>query len=115
MVYHRASWKVAAIVLREGHGAFWKLEELVARSSEAQSGCPVTYTYTRRSVADLLAGFTIDDIFVDHIFPYRVKDYVQYRYVREWYFRWMPGGMYRGLERRLGWHVCVTARPVAFE
>ena len=115
MVYHRTSWKVAAIVLREGHGAFWKLEELVARSSEAQSGCPVTYTYTRRSVADLLAGFSIDDIFVDHIFPYRVQDYVQYRYVREWYFRWMPASMYRGLERRLGWHMCVTARPSGFE
>ena len=59
--------------------------------------------------------FTIDDIFVDHIFPYRVKDYLQYRYVREWYFRWMPAGMYRGLDRRLGWHLCVTAHPVALE
>jgi SAM-dependent methyltransferase len=44
MVYHRRSYKVAWILLTEGKGQFWKLEELVAKNSEAQTGCPVTYT-----------------------------------------------------------------------
>ena len=52
MVYSRWSWKVLAIVLREAHGMFWKLDEVVARHSEAQTGCPVTYTYTRRTPRD---------------------------------------------------------------
>src|SRR5580692_7134942 len=46
MVYHRRSWKVLWILLGEGKGQFWKLRELVAKNSEAQTGCPITYTYT---------------------------------------------------------------------
>jgi 2-polyprenyl-3-methyl-5-hydroxy-6-metoxy-1,4-benzoquinol methylase len=111
MVYHRNSWKVFWIVMTEGRGAFWKLEELVARSSEAQTGCPVTYTYTPESVRGLLRGFRVEESFVDHIFPYRIPDYVQYRYVKNWYFRILPSRWFRAMERRFGWHLCVTARP----
>jgi SAM-dependent methyltransferase len=112
MVYHRWAWKVFAMLFREAHGAWWRLDEAIARHSEAQTGCPVTYTYTRRSVNQLFAsaGFTIDDAFVDHIFQYRVADYVSYQYVKGFPFRVLPDSVIRALERRLGWHLCVTAR-----
>jgi len=112
MVYYRWAWKVLAILVREAHGAFWKLDEAVARNSEAQTGCPVTYTYTRRSVRELLerSGFTVEDMFVDHIFPYRVPDYVKYRYVKAFPFNALPDPAMRALEQRLGWHLCVTSR-----
>jgi 2-polyprenyl-3-methyl-5-hydroxy-6-metoxy-1,4-benzoquinol methylase len=111
MVYHRRSWKVLWILLGEGRGRFWKLRELVARNSEAQTGCPITYTYTREEARELLErhGLEARAIEIDHIFPYRIKDYVQYRYVREPYFRWMPAIMFRALEKHLGWHLCITA------
>ena len=44
MVYHRRSWKVFWIVATQGRGRFWKTDELVAKHSEAQTGCPVTFT-----------------------------------------------------------------------
>jgi 2-polyprenyl-3-methyl-5-hydroxy-6-metoxy-1,4-benzoquinol methylase len=113
MLYNRRSWKVLWILLTEGRGAFWKLDELVARNSEAQTGCPVTYTYTRNQAERLLEGFRIEDCRVDFIFPYRVRDYVEHRYVKTWYFRGLPGPLFRGLERRLGWHLCITASPTA--
>ncbi len=109
MVYYRYSWKALEIVLREGHGAFWKFTELVERHSEAQTGSPVTYSYTRRSVQKLIQGFKADAISVDHIFPYRVEDYIQYRYVTKWYFRCLPKSAMRWLEKRMGWHLCVDA------
>jgi 2-polyprenyl-3-methyl-5-hydroxy-6-metoxy-1,4-benzoquinol methylase len=111
MVYHRRSWKVGWILLSEGKGQFWKLRELVAKNSEAQTGCPITYTYTRREGCELLErrGFRVREARVDHIFPWRIQDYVRYQYVKEPYFRWMPRGMFRALERRLGWHLCLTA------
>jgi hypothetical protein len=56
MVYHRRSYKVAWILLTEGKGQFWKLQDLVAKNSEAQTGCPVTYTYTRREGRDCLSA-----------------------------------------------------------
>jgi 2-polyprenyl-3-methyl-5-hydroxy-6-metoxy-1,4-benzoquinol methylase len=113
MVYHRHSWKVAALVLQEAHGAWWRLDEAVAKQSEAQTGCPVTYSYSRSGFAGLLGrhGFSVEEMFVDHIFPYRVKDYVEYRYVKAFPFNVLPAPAARALERRMGWHLCVTARP----
>jgi 2-polyprenyl-3-methyl-5-hydroxy-6-metoxy-1,4-benzoquinol methylase len=111
MVYHRRSYKVAWILLTEGRGQFWKLPDLVAKNSEAQTGCPVTYSYSRREGKQLLErhGFRVREIQVDHIFPYRIPDYVQYRYVKEPYLRWMPQPLFRALERRFGWHLLLTA------
>jgi SAM-dependent methyltransferase len=111
MVYHRRSYKVAGILLTEGRGQFWKLPELVAKNSEAQTGCPVTYTYARHEGRQLLErhGFRVREIRVDHIFPYRIPDYIQYRYVKEPYLRWMPHPLFRSLERRFGWHLLLTA------
>jgi 2-polyprenyl-3-methyl-5-hydroxy-6-metoxy-1,4-benzoquinol methylase/glycosyltransferase involved in cell wall biosynthesis len=111
MMYYLFSWKVAAIFLRYGKGRIWRLPSLVAEYSEAQTGSPVTFTYTKRGLRRLLRrhGFRVEDMFVDHIFPYRIPDYVDYRYVKNWYFRIMPGRLFRWLERHFGWHLCVTA------
>ncbi|MEM3433752.1 MAG: class I SAM-dependent methyltransferase [Candidatus Methanomethyliaceae archaeon] len=111
MVYHRYAWKVLWIVLTYGKGQFWRIPEWVARYSEAQEGCPVTYTFTRREVRDFLEryGFRVTEMWVDHIFPYRIPDYLRYRYVKVWYFRWMPKPLFRWLERHFGWHLCITA------
>lgn len=113
MLYHRYAWKVFWLLLTAGKGQFWKLAEVVARHSEAQTGCPVTYTYSRRAARRLLEqhGLHITDMWVDHIFPYRIEDYKAYRYVKEWYWRCLPQKAFRWLERHLGWHLCITARP----
>lgn len=111
MVYYRYSWKVLRILLTSGRGRFWNLDEMIAKSSEAQTGCPVTYSYDKKSVRELVGeSFEIENIFVDHVFPYRVPDYVNYEYVREWYFRYVPRKLFRLFEQRFGWHLCVTAK-----
>ncbi|HZT25738.1 MAG TPA: class I SAM-dependent methyltransferase [Pseudolabrys sp.] len=111
MVYHRRSWKVFWILLTYGRGRFWDLDRIIARHSEAQTGCPVTYSYTRAGGRRLLEaqGFRLTEVGVDHVFPYRISDYVEYRYVREWYFRWMPKAWFRKFERMFGWHLLLTA------
>lgn len=111
MVYHRYSYKVLWILLTQGKGAFWKLDELIARHSEAQTGCPVTYSYSRRTVRDLLDGFSVVTASVEHIFPYSIPEYKRYEYRKAWPFRWMPDALFHRLERWGGWHLCVTARP----
>jgi SAM-dependent methyltransferase len=111
MVYNRHSWKVFWILLTYGKCRFWRLKELIARYSEAETGCPVTYSYSRRELRDLMEqhGFHVQQIQIEHIFPYHIRDYVQYRYIKEWYFRWIPEPLFHALERMLGWHLCVTA------
>jgi 2-polyprenyl-3-methyl-5-hydroxy-6-metoxy-1,4-benzoquinol methylase len=111
MLYHRYAWKVLSILLTHGRGRFWRLEEIVAENSEAQTGCPVTFTYDRKSARRLLEDhdLRVVDLWVDHIFPYSIPEYVKYEYKRVWYFRYLPPRLFRELERRFGWHLCMTA------
>jgi len=113
MVYHRLSWKVLWIIFGFGKGRFWDWERLVAQYAEAQEGCPVAYTYSRASARRWLArhGFVVRQVLVDHIFSYSIPEYQQYQYKKVWYFRWMPRLLFRALERSLGWHLCLTAKP----
>ena len=70
MVYYRYSWK-RGILLTEGRGRFWKLSELIARNSEAQSGSPITSSTPTADVRDLIQrrDFRVNtDPGVDHIF-----------------------------------------------
>lgn len=112
MVYHTFSWKALWILLAYGQGRFWQFRDLVARYSEAQTGCPVTYTFTPRQVDRMLGrfGLKVTQMQVEHIFPYRIPDYRQYRYIKLWYFRRMPPAVFRWLERHFGWHLCLTAK-----
>ena len=109
MVYNRYSWKVLGMLLHN-KGKFWKLDEIIATHSEAQTGSPITYSYTKKSVESLMGdGFKIENIFIDHIFPYRIPKYVKYEYEREWYFRYLPKSVFSALERNFGWHLCLDA------
>ena len=111
MLYAKLSWKVLSILVRRGRGAFWKLDELVARYSEAEEYSPVTHCYTRRELLRLLDRFEVIDISKTHIFPYDVASYVRHEYKKTWYFRMLPPGLFDWLERRLGCHMLVVARP----
>ena len=112
MLYSKWSWKTLAILLADAHGKIWRWNEFIRQNSEAQTGCPVTFVYSRADLHQLLDGFRILEIRKEHIFPYKVEKYVNYEYERLWYFRVLPAGLFRWLEHRLGWHSLVVARPV---
>ena len=115
MVYYRHSWKVFWILMGYGKGRFWRLPQLIAEHSEAQTGCPVTYTYTREEGRGLIesSGFHQTNAFVDHIFPYRIPEYVKYEYVKSWPWNWTPPSLARRMEQQFGWHLCLTAEAGA--
>lgn len=110
MVYHKFSWKVLGILVKCGLGSIFNLDRKIAEYSEAQTGCPVTYSYSKRSVKKLLEGYKVIDCQIDHIFPYAIPEYIKHVYKRVWYFRWMPGRLFHWLETKIGWHLCVTAK-----
>lgn len=97
MLYARNSWK--KIMIEAGFD-----------QPEAQSGCPIAFTYTQDEVRKLLAGFEVIDIRQDHIFPYVVERYVNYEYEYQPWFKAMPPEMFAALERQLGWHMLIRAR-----
>lgn len=109
MVYYRYSWKVLWMLLQE-KGRFWKLDDIIAKHSEAQTGCPVTYSYSKKTIENLIGKeFQIQEKLVEHIFPYQIPKYVKYEYEKEWYWRMLPDSFFRYLEKKFGWHLCVTA------
>lgn len=124
MLYHKWSWKALAILfkgwketlLENGLDIFelgfpsWA--EMIAQHSEAQTGCPVTYAYSKSEAKQLLeeTGFKVEKMQVRHIFPWKIKDYTQYKYVKAFPFNWMPEWFFKRLERVLGWHLCIEAR-----
>jgi 2-polyprenyl-3-methyl-5-hydroxy-6-metoxy-1,4-benzoquinol methylase len=110
MVYNRASWKVLWMHLTYGKCRFWKLDEIIAENSEAQTGCPVTYSYTKKTIKRLLSGLKTTNIFCEHIFSYSIPQYKEYVYKKVWYFRIMPKALFRLLERAVGWHLCAEAK-----
>jgi len=110
MVYHRLSTKALRLWARAGFPR--DFDAAVAKGSEAQPGCPITHTYTRSSARRLVegAGLRVESIEVDHIFPWDGHAYGRHEYVKGWPWRWLPGWLFRRLERVLGWHLMVVAR-----
>ena len=78
---------------------------------EAQYGCPVAYTYTEDEVYELLGDqFDVLSIERDHIFPYQIEPYKKGEYIKEPWFETMPNDMFEVLEKKLGWHLLITAK-----
>lgn len=98
MLYAKNSWKNLMI-------------EAGLDQPEAQTGCPIAFTYTPEDVRALLDRFNVLSIEQTHIFPYVIEKYVRYEYVLQPWFEAMPREMFDALERNLGWHMLVTASP----
>jgi SAM-dependent methyltransferase len=113
MVYNRVSYKLFWIMHLEGVWDMSRIDELIARNSEAQTGCPVTYTYTERSVRELLSGFTVVDIHRAHIFTWDVEAYRQFEYKKDPAWARVTPEQLVELEKQLGWHLLVRARIAA--
>lgn len=90
----------------------WSFKRIFHGQPEAQAGCPIVRFYTPLQATILLeeCGFAVESITKAHIFPWRIKDYVNYRYVKRWQYRWMPGFFFRWLERHFGEHLLIVAR-----
>ena len=77
---------------------------------EAQYGCPIARTYTKKEVKSLLRGLDIISIEKDHIFPYQIDQYKKGNYIKHAWFRFMPQFFFRIMEKKLGWHFLITAK-----
>jgi len=77
---------------------------------EAQYGCPIANTYTKQDVVELLDGYEVLSIEQDHIFPYQIESYKRGEYIKQPWFDVMPTEMFETLEKKLGWHLLITAK-----
>jgi len=105
MVYHRYSWPVFWMLLK-GKGAFWKLDELVAKYSESQD-CPIVYTYSKKSAKKLLKGFTLIDFSTE--LPLTQSNTFLKLSERFYFFKVLKP-LLEAISKPFGWHLCFTAK-----
>jgi SAM-dependent methyltransferase len=110
MVYSKCSYKLFWIMKEENVWDMSRLNELIARNSEAQTGCPVTYSYTFDEARALLKGFDVLDMRKAHIFTWDIEPYKRYEYVKDPIWRNVSDEQLAELEKELGWHLLVKAR-----
>jgi len=116
MVYSRYSFKLFW-VMQTYYDRKWDLsaiDTIMAKYSEAQTGCPVTYTYTFDDITEMLSDhFHIVSINKDHIFSWDIEPYKQGRYVKDPLFANVSDIEFQKMQRELGWHTLVkaTKRP----
>jgi SAM-dependent methyltransferase len=115
MVYSRYSYKLFWLMNLHNQWSMGEMDALIQQFSEAQSGCPVTYTYTFDEVKALLGdSFDIDSIWKDHIFRYDIPSYIQGGYAIDKAFHRCSEEMIRQMEKDLGWHtLCVAHKKDA--
>lgn len=91
--------------------AKWSIKHLFRIQPEAQAGCPLVKWYSEREARKLLesCGFRVTSIEKTHIFPWRIKDYIEHRCVKAWPWRWMSDSLFHWLEHRLGHHLLIVA------
>lgn len=75
---------------------------------EAQNAVPIANVYSYEEIYELLKDFNNIKIQQSHIFPYKIAEYKKYKYVKEDYFECMPDEMFKFLEEKLGWHLCIS-------
>jgi 2-polyprenyl-3-methyl-5-hydroxy-6-metoxy-1,4-benzoquinol methylase len=109
MVYSRISYKLFWIMKEENIWDMSRIDGLIARNSEAQTGCPVTYTYTEQTAGELLAGFRLIDIRKAHIFTWDVDAYRRYEYRKAPEWANVSDVELAALEQELGWHLLIRA------
>lgn len=98
MVYAKHSWKNYMI-------------EAGFDQPEAQTGCPIAFTYTNDELISLLGkDMEVITLEQDHIFPYVVEPYKRNEYVKQPWFDSMSKEMFTVLEKNLGWHLMITAK-----
>lgn len=110
MVYSRVSYKLMWLMHTEGPWDMSAVDQILARSSEAQTGCPVTYSYTLTSVRELLSDFEIVDLRKAHIFTWDVEAYKNHTFKKDPAWARVNDDELAELEQELGWHLLVKCR-----
>jgi len=110
MVYSRYSYKLFWLMNLHKEWSMGTMDSLIQQYSEAQSGCPVTYTFTADEVKSLLGDtFQIHSIWKDHIFLYDIPSYIQGGYAIDKAFEGCSEESIRQMEKELGWHTLCVA------
>lgn len=111
MLYSKFSYKVFNL-LHEQKWDMSLISDTIRLNSEAQFGCPVTYTYSINEARQLFEdnGFKIQKIWKDHIFRFKFPEYSNNIYIVDDVFSNMSEIDFKEMCSELGWHILINAK-----
>jgi len=104
MLYSFFSFKTLEAWIKYGWRFNFSFKKSIEYYAEAQLGCPIAKTYTKNNLKNLFHEFDIISIKKDHIFPYKIDDYIKQKYNKRFIFKILPKSIFKKLESILGWH-----------
>jgi SAM-dependent methyltransferase len=111
MLYSRFSYKLFWLMKEYDSWDLAGADALVQNYSEAQSGCPVTYTYTFDEIKDLVSpGLQVQHIWKDHIFMWDIPEYKKNNFVRDKPFQNVSEEYLTKMKKEFGWHTMFIAK-----
>lgn len=113
MVYSKVSYKLFFLMRETGMWDFSKMDQLISWYSEAQSACPISYTWTFDEIKSKLfppESFHILEMKKKHIFPYKIAEYKKHIYEKEDCWKNVPPALWDQLEAELGWHTLIRVK-----
>jgi 2-polyprenyl-3-methyl-5-hydroxy-6-metoxy-1,4-benzoquinol methylase len=112
MVYSKISFKLFWLMLENNVKDMSQCDEIIRMNSEAQYGCPYTYTYSFDEINKLLDvnNLKVNNIYKDHIFQYDIEPYKNNIYVKNSYWKNLSEENFREFEKELGWHTMIIAQ-----
>jgi ubiquinone/menaquinone biosynthesis C-methylase UbiE len=110
MLYSKVSYKLFWAMHTQDRWDLSKMNDTIREFAEAQTGCPVAYTYTFDEIRELLSPwYEVYDIQKDHIFKWDVEKYIKHEYEIDEAWKNVSDCDFRALEKELGWHSLVKA------
>jgi SAM-dependent methyltransferase len=111
MLYSRFSYKLFWLMNEYQTWSFQHADLLVQKYSEAQSGCPVTYTFTFDEIQELVSPhLEIQTIWKDHIFIWNIEKYKMGQFEHDTPFQNVSDQYLRQMKKELGWHTLFISK-----
>jgi SAM-dependent methyltransferase len=111
MLYSKFSYKLFWLMHENNNWTFDNSSALIQKFSEAQTGCPVTTTYTFEEVKDLITSkLSITKIWKDHVFCWDIEEYKKQNFVLDRPFQNIDKTFFEQMKQELGWHTLFIAK-----
>lgn len=105
MLYSRFSYKLFWLMNQYDNWNIAEADNIIQTYSEAQSGCPVTYTYTFDEVKELVKPYLkIESIYKAHVFIWNIEKYKQNIFEPDRPFQGVSQEYIQNMAKELGWH-----------
>jgi len=110
MFYSKISWKGLSFYLKYGWKFNFNYKDTIKFFAEAQLDSPIAEVYSLKDLKNMFKDFNIVKIEKNHIFSYKIKDYIEGKLNKTLIFKFMPRSIFNWLKSKLGWHYLITLK-----